>query len=391
MVRHKRGRLLIIGPLPPPYAGPEIGTEIFVNSGTLRNAFDCRVINTTVRTSNSEKGKTDLTIVVAYVRYVWRLVSALLFFRPDTLIYRPTSATVKGWVRDGTTILFGSLAGCQVILQFGGGHFRFFYESLGRFGKTVIRRLLGNVAVVLAESNGLRRQFAGLLPENRIGVLPTAVPDAFYAHFEKVHRVSRESPLIVLFVGHLSQAKGYCDLLKVIAFLAGKYDVKFHFMGARVSGERNIFFNQLTQERIRPEDPDECFARYITAQGIKDRVVFLGDQVAGVDKLAAFERASIFALPSYSEGFSRATLEAMAAGLPLVVTRVGAVPDIVDDGVNGFVVDPGDVAQLQAGLDKLLGDPALRAKMSAANRKRCEEEFLAECVSSRLVETIRSV
>lgn len=381
-------RLLIVGPLPPPFSGPEIGTQLFLESRVMRERFVIGCVNTTVRSSNSDKGRVDLTMAYAYAKYVVQLLRALLIFRPRVVVYRPTSATLLGWVRDGTTVLLCSAFGPKLILQFGGGHFRFFYDSLSPIVRRVIRVLLGRAAWILPESRSLRRQFTGLVPDERVADLPTAIPDEFFDYFESVRRPADTTVLNVLFVGHLSTAKGYCDVLKAIPYLAERFTVRFLFIGARQAIERNVFFNQLTGETIVQEDPAEVYAQCIEGRGLGGCVEFLGDRVFGEEKLAAFARADIFVLPSYSEGFSRAILEAMSAGLPAVVTRVGAVPDIVDDGVTALVVDPGDVHALQQALARLLSEHELRASMGAASREACRRRFRSEVVAGQLAQFV---
>jgi glycosyltransferase involved in cell wall biosynthesis len=91
--------------------------------------------------------------------------------------------------------------------------------------------------------------------------------------------------------------------------------------------------------------------------------------ITGADKRHFFERSSVFVLVSYAEAFPVAVLEAMAAGAPLIVTPVGALPEILKEGENALFVQPGDVSALVAAIEKLKGDPALCAKMSDNNRR----------------------
>jgi glycosyltransferase involved in cell wall biosynthesis len=95
----------------------------------------------------------------------------------------------------------------------------------------------------------------------------------------------------------------------------------------------------------------------------------------------------VFALPSRHEGFGLAALEAMAAGLPVVASRTGGVPELVVDGETGVLVEPADVAGLAAGLERLIADPTLRAGMGAAARNRAEEHFGA----ARMGDAVASV
>lgn len=95
------------------------------------------------------------------------------------------------------------------------------------------------------------------------------------------------------------------------------------------------------------------------------------------DRDALLAKAEIFALPSYDEGLPMALLEAMAAGLVPVTTPVGGIPEAVTDGVDGVLVPPGDVPALAGALTRLVGDPALRQRMSDGARARAADFDIA--------------
>jgi glycosyltransferase involved in cell wall biosynthesis len=99
----------------------------------------------------------------------------------------------------------------------------------------------------------------------------------------------------------------------------------------------------------------------------------------------------ISALTSRSEGFPNSLLEAMAAGRPVVATRVGGIPDVVLDGVTGFLTEPGDVRAIADRLDRLLGDPALRARMGAAGRARAATHYSVDAAIDGLLALYRAV
>jgi 2-deoxystreptamine N-acetyl-D-glucosaminyltransferase/2-deoxystreptamine glucosyltransferase len=100
---------------------------------------------------------------------------------------------------------------------------------------------------------------------------------------------------------------------------------------------------------------------------------------------ALYARAAVVVCPSRSEGFGMACAEAMAHGRPVVATSVGGLLDLVVDGETGVLVPPGDVAALRAALDRLLGDPELRARMGAAARRRISERFSWAAVTDATV------
>ena len=103
--------------------------------------------------------------------------------------------------------------------------------------------------------------------------------------------------------------------------------------------------------------------------GLAGRVHFLGQRDDIPDLLAALD---IFVLPSHSEGVSLALLEAMAAGLPVIATAVGGLPEVVTDGVNGLLIPPQDPEALAQALARLLDDPALAKKLGENARQHVE-------------------
>jgi glycosyltransferase involved in cell wall biosynthesis len=88
-----------------------------------------------------------------------------------------------------------------------------------------------------------------------------------------------------------------------------------------------------------------------------------------------YERAGVVCVPSRREGYGVAAREAMAWGRPVVATAVGGLPDAIRDGENGLLAPPGDVASLRSGIERLLTDSALRAKLGANARRTAEESY----------------
>lgn len=115
--------------------------------------------------------------------------------------------------------------------------------------------------------------------------------------------------------------------------------------------------------------------RYVREHGLDDRVILSGMRT---DVSGILEVADIFALASRWEGLPLAIIEAMMAGLPVVATRVGGVPELVEDGVTGVIVPPGDSEALASALQRLMADPELRRRMGQAGRERALRYFAEE-------------
>ena len=106
--------------------------------------------------------------------------------------------------------------------------------------------------------------------------------------------------------------------------------------------------------------------------------------ISGETKVETFLNADIFVLPSYSEGFPVVVLEAMAGKLPIVTTPVGALPEVFDDGLNGFFVQPGDYHDLADKMIKLVTDPETRARTGQHNFRYVSENFDIDVIAGKL-------
>lgn len=174
---------------------------------------------------------------------------------------------------------------------------------------------------------------------------------------------------IVLAVGRLIYYKGFEQLVRAMA------DVR---ATALIAGEGPLA---------------AALAATATRLGVADRVVLLGG-VNDADLKACYHACDVFVLPSVarSEAFGIVQLEAMACGRPVVNTRLdSAVPQVSLDGLTGLTVPPGDPAALAAALSALLDDPARRAAMGTAARRRVRAEFSAELMARRTLEVYGEV
>ncbi|MBI1354165.1 MAG: glycosyltransferase [Acidobacteria bacterium] len=140
--------------------------------------------------------------------------------------------------------------------------------------------------------------------------------------------------------------------------------------------------------QIAGEGPEEQALRAkASALGLADRVAFLGFQR---DMPAFLADLDVFAMTSDAEAAPYAQLEAMACGLPAVVTAVGDLPFFLRDGVDGFLAPVGDVPAIAAGLEKLVADHALRRALGASARARALEEFSLIVWRRRMGEYLRT-
>ena len=177
----------------------------------------------------------------------------------------------------------------------------------------------------------------------------------------------------LLFLSNLIVSKGIYVLLEACQRLKER-GVAFHC--DYVGGESK-------------EVTGEQFRKAIAERGLTDCVIYHGPQY-GADKDRAFRRADIFVQPTFDDCFPLTLVEAMQYRLPIVSTDVGAIPDIVTDGVNGLVCKQQDVDSLVVALSTLLSDPAMRQEMGERGHARYLKEMTLEAFERSFAEALRS-
>jgi glycosyltransferase involved in cell wall biosynthesis len=232
--------------------------------------------------------------------------------------------------------------GVPVVLHLHGSEMKDFYAAQSAPVKRLIGGQLEAAACVLVLSQSWQRFVAGIAPRARIVVAPN------FVDIPATPPGRARSGRVILFLGLVGERKGVFDLLEALALARAEHDD----LELIVGGAGAI-------ERARVE------ARRL---GVADSVEFLG-WVGPQEREALFRRADIFALPSRNEGLPMSVLEAMARGLPVIATPVGGVPELIDDGVNGILVPPGDAQALARAIARLASDPAARAALGAAARQ----------------------
>jgi glycosyltransferase involved in cell wall biosynthesis len=160
--------------------------------------------------------------------------------------------------------------------------------------------------------------------------------------------------------------KGLPELIEAVAKLRADHDVELVVVGSA--------------------RPDGAAARAITRLGLDDAVRFVSG-ISDTELADLFRSATVAAVPSRYEGFSLPAVEAMACGIPLVVTTAGALPEVTGpDGLVSLHVPPGDAEALSAAIGRLLDDEPLRRRLGAAGRRRVVEQFTWERTAIRTAE-----
>src|SRR5205807_7752523 len=281
----------------------------------------------------------------------------LLLARCRRVIVHVHSASRASFWRKSLFVAIGLLAKCPVIFHLHGGGFARFYETeCGAAGRRIIRFILDRAACVIVLSERWRTWISSVTENQRVVCIPNPAPPLDEGCAPRCGNV-------VLFIGRLERGKGVFDLLDAIAALRSQIaDIRLV-----CAGEGDL----------------ESVARYARGLGIADAVSLLG-WIGAAERQSWMGRAAVFVLPSYAEGLPVCLLEAMAAGLPVVTTAVGGIPDVVSDAVNGFLFTPGDTAALERLLRRLMLDRELSVRIAAAAKETVRQRLAADRVMGQL-------
>jgi glycosyltransferase involved in cell wall biosynthesis len=172
---------------------------------------------------------------------------------------------------------------------------------------------------------------------------------------------------VAAFTGQISEIKGIWEYIDAAAMLAGRgAPVTFAVLGDDLKGKGAL--------RVRAEET-------AAAKGLSGRIRFLGFRPDAPRLIPAFD---LVAVPSHVEPLGNATLEAMAAGLPVIGSRVGGIPEMIVDGETGLLVPPHDAARLADAIETLARDRGRARALGAAGRRRADHAFSVRAHADRV-------
>lgn len=298
------------------------------------------------------------------VRAYGSLIRMLALDRPDVVHIH--TASRFSFYRKLPVFSLAKLWRVRTVVHVHGAEFELFHDQ-HRLHATLIRWMLGHADVVIALSNGWRDTLSKMSPNANVRRMYNPVP------FDE-HRLSLEGEKPgrseLLFMGRLGVRKGIYDLLHAFKNVVTSIP-EAHLT---IAGD-----GELTKVQI--------VCRELSIEG---NVSVLG-WIRGARKTECLNEACVYVLPSYNEGQPMSILEAMATGLPIISTPVGGTPEAVVDGVNGYLVQPGDVGALADRISYLLAHPEVRHSMGIRNREKVRELFSVDKIAADLVAIYESV
>lgn len=285
----------------------------------------------------------------------------LLFFR-EMILNKPDivhihSSFGPSFYRKMPFIYMACFRGVPVINHIHGAEFETFYLKASDRKKRRIRKVYGKCTMLIALSEEWKRNLESVVSPEKITVIENycKIPDLSGTEKKKQ----------ILFLGEIGKRKGCYDIPEIY----GRVLEKGERLPLIMAGD-----GELAEVKKLFEDRD-----------LQKDISFPG-WVRGADKDKCLKESGIFLFPSYYEGMPMAVLEAMAYGMAIVTTRVGGIPHLLEDGVNGYLCEPGDIEGLSKRLLELSKDGDERRKMGERARQKAIEEYSMESHIKKLMD-----
>lgn len=361
----RKPNIIFLLHLPPPVHGSSIVGKSIVESTKIKAAFECRTINLLVSRAIDETGKGGIIKSIRFIKVWLRLLYELIKQKPQ-LCYFALTASGAAFYKDVLLVILLRIFGIKTVYHLHNKGFSVNAES--KIYSFLYKFVFKNSDVILL-SKLLYADIKSFVPESKVHICANGIKD----NIKTTLVIRRNEKVKILFLSNLLLTKGVNILLEACSILKHNgVDFECDFVG----GEGDISV--------------QAFLKDIGEKGLANSVHYLGKKY-NEEKYKAFSEADIFVLPTYNETFGLVNLEAMQFSLPVVSTYEGGIPDVVEDGITGFLVPVKDAKSLAEKIEILIKDPELRMKMGKAGRKKYEEEFTLEKFENRIVEILNDV
>ena len=355
----QQNSVALLGPFPPASGGIASNLQNLLAS-PLKEKYHFYCVPTTSRKCGSEQYQHE-TKYLKIQRIVVELFKYAIFLKknnPDFVHINTSFGTGSFW-RDSVYMAISRIWCKKVLFQIHGGNLNEFLQLYGKITNAVIKKIFKMPSIIGVLSLKQQQPFIEAGFSSKVIIFPNMLDVGLFVKNSNEARLKFKFPqdqkIIVFIAPHLFLKKGVYEFLKAASLvLEDRNDVCFVIAGT--GGEEKKMKDYCEKNNIRP---------YIR---------FMGN-LTHHDVILLLSAADIFTLPSYSEGLPMVILEALAAGLPVISTNVGAIPEVILDGENGFILEPKDYKSLTEKILFLLKNPGRRKAMGERNEIKVSRNY----------------
>jgi glycosyltransferase involved in cell wall biosynthesis len=382
-------KILFFLPYPPPFAGPETIAKELLGSDTFNKRNDILFLKSSIRSNNISKGKFDIIGVIAFIKVYLKFLISL---QKSSSVYYYLASNKIGFFRDSIYILTANVFQVKVVVQYHGSNFLNFYNLQGKLYKKHIKYTLSKINCIILSGKGIESDFQYIY-DRKICFLKNGLNSKVW--IPTADRRLNKLEFTIFFMSHLFYSKGIHDLISAYKILFARYGkkIRFVFAGEKPKYQSTIaeFLKSPWKENflLKGKEVTKDVERFIN-ECHKFNSSYLG-VISSKEKIQWFIDSDVFILPSYTEGLSMACLEAMAMGLPIITTPVGAMPEVIVNGKNGIITPIGDPEKLAESIELLINDNELCQKIQINNIEDSKRLYNIEKIATDLLTIIDNI
>ncbi|EJQ24128.1 glycosyltransferase family 4 protein [Bacillus cereus] len=294
--------------------------------------------------------------IVAFFKGIVHCLFILIFNRQVKIMHIHT-ASRGSFFRKKIFVKLGKTFKKKVVLHIHGAEFMVFYQESSKDIRNQIREVLNQVDVIITLSQKWKEDIESITNNRNVKVIYNAIDSQKF-------NLSNLDNQNILFMGRVGTRKGIYDLVDIMPQVVSKFPhVKLH-----IAGDGDL----------------PALKRKIKDLNINNSICIHG-WINHNQKIELLERSSIFALPSYNEGLPVSILEAMAAGLPVISTNIGGIPEQIDHKASGFIIKPGDTESLLNHIKFLLENEDARKQLGEAAKYKVDKSFSLNVIGDEIL------
>lgn len=347
-------------------------------AGLKERSIRHHIVNAGAGTSARSSGVVSLR----RVRGVVRILSEFFrHVRTSHVVYLTIGDSKPGFVRDAIMIWCGVMLGRRIVLHLHGGGYKPFYDRSGPLWRAAIRCTFGRADAVIVLGMLLRDQFSFLKRQCAIVVVPNGFPGELPSRSDPKQL---GSPLRLLYLSNMIPSKGYAEVLEACRVLKQRGRIGFvcDFAGAFLSVGS-------ISDSIAPKEAERRFLSRVESYGLADTVRYHGF-VGPAAKDGLLAGAHVLVLPTRypGEGQPISIIEALGRGIPVVSTWHAAIPEMVEDGRNGILLNEPTGERIADAIEAVASDAERYMQMSVSALEIFEARFTKDRYVDDLIAVI---
>jgi glycosyltransferase involved in cell wall biosynthesis len=367
-------KILFVLHYPPPVHGAAVVGDIIRKSHLINSSFECRYVNLGISKNVDDIGRNKISKVYKYIAINLRVLKNLVLFRPDICYVTPVSKGI-GFYKDAVVIFWIKIFQRKVIYHF---HNKGITLKQDKTFDNLLYKLIFHNAYVILLSKLLYPDVKKYVPENRVFYCPNGIPEdmsikGIKPDLTEYYDSPTERKIHILFLSNLIRSKGIFTLLDACRILKER-QVSFECLIA--GGQGDLTINEILQ--------------FVQKNELNSCVKNLGP-IHGQGKGNLLSASDIMVHPTFNDCLPLVLLEAMQHSLPVISTYEGAIPDVVEDGVSGFIIPKNDAKALADKIELLSKNKDIRLKMGEAGYNKYKDEFTLEIFEKCIAEVFNNL